>query len=323
VIGAEFIVSNSTQRPFPTSVADQIEQIDGIETVSRSTSLLAQVDTGTGAPGEAFLTTADPATISSVLDLNFTSGSMSDLDDDSVIVDTTTAEMAGITVGDEITFIFPTGKAAVEVAGLYEPEGFFGGYTITNGALQAAGVDVGDAFVYIKASEGADLTAIRSGIDAILADYPTIRVQSQQELKEEFQKNVSALLGVIVAMLGLAIFIAVMGIVNTLYLSVLERTREIGMLRAVGTSRRQVRGMIVLESIVLAVFGAVVGIGLGLVFGVALQKAMEAFGVTILGVPWLKFVIYLVVAMVVGALAALWPARRAARLDVLRAVTTE
>ena len=109
------------------------------------------------------------------------------------------------------------------------------------------------------------MSAIRASIDEILTDYPTVKVQSQAELKEEFQKNVSALLGVIVAMLGLAIFIAILGIVNTLYLSVLERTREIGMLRAVGTSRRQVRRMIVLESVVLAVFGAVVGLVLSII----------------------------------------------------------
>ncbi|MFL6070238.1 MAG: ABC transporter permease, partial [Actinomycetes bacterium] len=256
VIGAEFLVSNSTQRPFPRTIADQIEQIDGVASVSRSASLPADIDTGSGQPGETFLTTVDPESIGNVLDLTFTEGSLSDLNDQTVIVDKTTAQNAGLSVGDDVTFIFPTGTAKVEVAGIFEPQGFFGGYTITNGALEAAGVNVGDVFVYVKADQDADLSAIRASIDEILTDYPTVKVQSQAELKEEFQKNVSALLGVIVAMLGLAIFIAILGIVNTLYLSVLERTREIGMLRAVGTSRRQVRRMIVLESVVLAIFGA-------------------------------------------------------------------
>ena len=323
VIGAEFLVSNSTQRPFPRTIADQIEQIDGVASVSRSASLPADVDTGNGQPGQTFLTTVEPESIGNVLDLTFTEGSLSDLNDQTVIVDKTTAQNAGLSVGDDVTFIFPTGTAKVQVAGIFEPEGFFGGYTITNGALEAAGVNVGDVFVYVKADQDADLSAIRASIDEILKDYPTVKVQSQQELKEEFQKNVSALLGVIVAMLGLAIFIAILGIVNTLYLSVLERTREIGMLRAVGTSRRQVRRMIVLESVVLAVFGAIFGLVLGLVFGVALQKTLEAFGVNILGIPWKQMVLYLVIAMIVGALAALWPARRAAKLDVLQAITTE
>jgi putative ABC transport system permease protein len=323
VIGAEFLVSNSTQRPFPATVAEQVAQIDGVETVSTSAALPVQVDVGKGQPGQTFLTSADPATIGTVLSLTFTEGSLADLTDQTAIVDTTTAKNAGLSVGDKVTFTFATGSLPVTIGGLYEPEGFFSGYTVTNQALESAGVNVGDSFVYVKAEPGADLEAIRTDIDAVLADYPTVQVQSQQEVKEQFQQNVSALLGVIVAMLGLAIFIAVLGIVNTLYLSVLERTREIGMLRAVGTSRRQVRWMIVLESVVLAVFGAVVGIALGLAFGVALQRALAAFGVSKLGIPWSQMVIYLVVAMLVGLLAALWPARRAARLDVLRAVTTE
>ena len=323
VIGAEFLVSNSTQRPFPPSIAEQIAGVDGVATVSTSAALPVEVDTGTGQPGGSFLTTADPDTIGEVLDLTFTEGSLDDLGDQTVIVDTTTAENADLAVGDEVTFAFPSGDLTVAVGGLYEPEGFFSGYTVTNAALQSAGVDVGDSFVYVKAEPDADLDAVRASIDDIVADYPTVQVQSQQELKEQFQQNVSALLGVIVAMLGLAIFIAVLGIVNTLYLSVLERTREIGMLRAVGTSRRQVRRMIVLESVVLAVFGAVVGLVLGLAFGVALQQALEAFGVSKLGIPWVQMVVYLVIAMAVGALAALWPARRAAKLDVLQAITTE
>jgi putative ABC transport system permease protein len=323
VIGAEFLVSNSTQRPFPTSLGAQIAEVDGVETVSTSAALPVQVDTGKGEPGGSFLTSADPDTIGDVLDLTFTEGSLADLDDQSVIVDTTTAENAGLAVGDEVTFAFPAGELTVTIEGLYEPEGFFSGYTVTNAALASAGVDVGDSFVYVKAEPDADLTAVRASIDEIVAAYPTVQVQSQQELKEQFQQNVSALLGVIVAMLGLAIFIAVLGIVNTLYLSVLERTREIGMLRAVGTSRRQVRSMIVLESVVLSVFGAVIGLALGLAFGIALQQALEAFGVSKLGIPWGQMVVYLIIAMLVGAVAALWPARRAAKLDVLQAITTE
>jgi putative ABC transport system permease protein len=111
--------------------------------------------------------------------------------------------------------------------------------------------------------------------------------------------------------------------VNTLYLSVLERTREIGMLRAVGTSRAQVRWMVVLESVIIALFGAVLGVVLGVVFATALQRTLAPQGIDVLQIPWPSLVLYLVIAMVVGGLAALWPARRAAKLDVLRAVTTE
>jgi putative ABC transport system permease protein len=330
VIGAEFIVATDTQRPYPRAVAREIAELDAVDVVSRTTFTQAQIaadsipePTGSAEPPTTFVGTADPATIDAVLDLTFTEGSLSDLDDTAVVVDTTTASNSDLTVGDQIEFTFASGPATFELVGLYEPAGFFTGYVITNPGLENAGVVIGDTFVYVKAIEGADLDSLKADIEEILAGYPGVNVQSQAELKEQVQSNVQALLGVMVALLGLAIVIAVLGIVNTLYLSVLERTREIGMLRAVGTSRRQVRRMVVLESVIIALFGAVLGVGLGVVFATALQRTLAPQGIDVLQIPWLNLVIYLVIAMVVGALAALWPARRAARLDVLRAVTTE
>jgi putative ABC transport system permease protein len=127
----------------------------------------------------------------------------------------------------------------------------------------------------------------------------------------------------IYALLGLAVVIAVLGIVNTLALSVIERTREVGLLRAVGLSRRQLRTMVRLESMVISLLGAVLGVGLGLVFGVALQRSQADSGIEVLSVPAVQLVIFVVLAALVGVLAAVWPARRAARLDVLRAITTD
>jgi putative ABC transport system permease protein len=330
VIGAEFIVATDTQRPYPRAVAREIAELDAVDVVSRTTFTQAQIaadsipePTGSAEPPTTFVGTADPDSIDSVLNLTFTDGSLADLNDTSVVVDTTTAANSDLSVGDEIEFTFASGAATFELVGLYEPAGFFTGYVITNQGLEDAGVVIGDTFVYVKAAEEADLDALKADLEEILAGYPGVNVQSQAELKEQVQSNVQALLGVMVALLGLAIVIAVLGIVNTLYLSVLERTREIGMLRAVGTSRRQVRQMVVLESVIIALFGAVLGVGLGVVFATALQRTLAPQGIDVLQIPWLNLVIYLVIAMVVGALAALWPARRAARLDVLRAVTTE
>ena len=323
VVGAEFLISNSTQRPFPTTVADEVSDIEGVETVSRSSLVQAEAENAAGDTSLQFLTTADPDTVTEVLDLAFVEGDFSGLTDATAIVDEGTAQLAKLQVGDEITLRFATGEASLEVSGLYEAEGFWSGFVITDTALQDAGVDVGDSFVYVKAGPDADLGQIRNEIDAILADYPTVTVQTQEELKEQIEDQAAALLAILIALLGLAIFIAVLGIINTLLLSVLERTREIGMLRAVGTSRRQVRGMIMLESVVLALFGAITGLVLGVAFGVTLQNALSGFGFTVLGVPWVLLGFLLLIAMLVGALAALWPARRASRLDVLQAITTE
>ena len=323
VVGSEFLVSNPNQRPFPATVGDEIEQIEGVAIVSRSTLVQAEAEHPDGETSLQFPSSVETDTIDEVLNLTFLSGGFDDLTDATTVVDETTAELTGVEVGDSLTLNFGGGSAELEVAGLFEPEGFWSGFIVTDTTLQAAGVDVGDSFLYVKAADDADLTAIRSEIDEILESYPTVAVQTQAELKEQIEDQAAALLAILVALLGLAIFIAVLGIINTLLLSVLERTREIGMLRAVGTTRRQVRGMVILESVVLALFGAVAGIALGVAFGSALQGALSGFGFTVLGIPWVLLGIFLALAIVVGVLAALWPARRAARLDVLRAVTTE
>jgi putative ABC transport system permease protein len=304
-------------------VADSVEQVDGVAVVSRTSFVEGLVDTGEGEPTATFMTSLDPTNLEQVVDLTFTEGSLADLADDSVVVDSTTAEGEGLSVGDSVDLTFATGKGTFELVAIYEPAGFFSGYAVTNGGLESVGLQIGDTFLYVKADEGADLETVRSGLDEAVAAFPGVVVQSQAELKEQIQSSVNQVLAVIVALLGLAVIIAIMGIVNTLYLSVLERTREIGMLRAVGTSRRQVRGMIVLESMVIALFGAVLGVALGVGFATALQRTVADLGINVLTIPWVSLALYLVIALVVGALAALWPARRAARLDVLRAVTTE
>lgn len=330
VIGAEFIVATENQRPYPRAVADEIEGLADVSAVSRTTFTEAQLaadsipaPTGSDEPPTTFVGTVDPATVADVINLTFDSGSLATLTDDGVIVDTTTATNSDLKVGDEIEFTFASGPATFELVGLYQPAGFFTGYVITNDALEGARVSIGDTFVYVKADDGADLDALKASIEEVLTSYPGVIVQSQAELKEQVQSNVQTLLGVMVALLGLAIIIAILGIVNTLFLSVLERTREIGMLRAVGTSRWQVRWMVVLESVVIALFGAVLGVTLGVIFAAALQQTLADQGIDVLRIPWPALALYLVIAMLVGALAAAWPARRAARLDVLTAITSQ
>jgi putative ABC transport system permease protein len=157
----------------------------------------------------------------------------------------------------------------------------------------------------------------------LVEDIPTVSVQTQDEFSESQRASVDQLLYLIYALLGLAIVIAVLGIVNTLALSVIERTREVGLLRAVGLSRAQLRRMVRLESIAIAVLGAVLGVAMGLLFGVVLQRAVADQGITHLAVPGVRLAVFVVVAALVGVLAAVFPARRAARLNVLQAISSE
>ena len=150
-----------------------------------------------------------------------------------------------------------------------------------------------------------------------------VTVTDQEGYAQQQAKALDQILGLVYALLGLAIVIAILGIVNTLALSVIERTREIGLLRAIGLSRTQLRRMVRLESVAIAILGSVLGITMGLFFGFALQRAAAGEGLNVLEIPVLQVGGFLVVAAVVGVLAALWPAFRAARLNVLQAITNE
>ncbi|MFM8944469.1 MAG: ABC transporter permease, partial [Actinomycetota bacterium] len=163
----------------------------------------------------------------------------------------------------------------------------------------------------------------RDAIEAVLADYPNVQVYDQAQYRQQQEGFIDQLLALVTALLGLAIIIALFGIVNTLGLSIYERTRELGLLRAVGMSRRQVRAMIRAESVIIAILGAILGIGIGVFFGWALQRALEPEGVTILRIPVGQLAGYVVAAAVAGVLAAVLPARRAANLDVLEAISYE
>ena len=174
----------------------------------------------------------------------------------------------------------------------------------------------------VKAKPGTNLDTLRTDIERVTDPYYVVDVQDRDQFKGQVANQVDGLLNLLYAMLALAIVIAILGIVNTLGLSVIERTREIGLLRAIGMSRRRLRRMITLESVAIAVLGAVMGMALGLVIGVLLRQAL-ADQLTSLGLPVGQLVMFLVIAVVVGVLAALLPAIRAARLNVLEAITTE
>ncbi len=319
VIGAEFLVSSGAQRPFPEQVASDLAATEGVAAVAGVKLVPVQVaDTGT------LLVAADPGALGRMITLPFVAGSLADVGAGGVAVDTQTAADQGIAAGDPVSVQLPTGATLeYRVTALYEPAGAYSGYVVDRASLAEADVAVGDSFVYVLAAEGADLGQLQSDLEAGLADYPTVQVQSQAEFKAQITSSVDQILLVMVMLLSLAILIAILGIVNTLVLSVVERTREIGMLRAVGALRRQIRSMVVLEALVIAVFGAVVGLGLGVWFAVSLQRTLVDQGIEVLEIPWAGLAFFLVLAGVVGVLAALWPAFRAGRLNVLEAISTE
>jgi putative ABC transport system permease protein len=241
-----------------------------------------------------------------------------------VLVDSSLAADRGLGVGDRLRVDFPSGPHSYVVGGVVAPNGTISSdLVMTTSQLKAAGFTPQDSAVLVTTFPGASESRVRSEIEAVLKDNPTVVLKNQQEFLDEQKAQINQLLYIVYALLGLAIVIAVLGITNTLALSVIERTREVGLLRAIGLGRRQLRRMVRLESIAISLLGALLGVAMGVAFGVVLQRAVANQGVDVLSIPWLQLAAFVALSVVVGSLAAVFPARRAARLNVLDAITTE
>jgi putative ABC transport system permease protein len=219
---------------------------------------------------------------------------------------------------------FPeVGNRSMEVAGIFQENRIAGDYVVGLGAYRTLFASDLGQFLMLKSAPGTPLSEARRAVDRVVEDFPNVKVRDQAELREEQERQVDQLLGLVTALLALAIVIALLGIVNTLALSVIERTRELGLLRAVGLSRRQTRSMVRWESVIIALFGGVLGLGVGALFGCALVAALADEGLGELAFPMRRLVVFLALAGIAGILAAVGPARRAARLNVLEAIATE
>ncbi|MGS0687913.1 ABC transporter permease [Nakamurella sp. GG22] len=315
---ADYVVSNAIQAPFSAAVAPEVAEVDGVAAAVPFRFSAVELK------GEqVFVSSFDAPAMSEMVAIDLQSGSL-ETGADGMLVTSDRAATEGWSVGDTVTVDFPAGPAALKVSGIIAASQFIGAdLVLPPAALEKGGIAPVDSIVYVKRAGDADAAATLAGINAVLADLPTVSVKDQDQFAEQQRAPVDQLLGIIYALLGLAVIIAVLGIVNTLALSVIERTREVGLLRAVGMSRRQLRSMIRLESVAISVLGAVLGILLGLIFGISLQQAISDQGITVLNVPVVQLLIFVVLAGIVGVLAAVWPARRAARMDVLRAITAE
>ncbi len=176
---------------------------------------------------------------------------------------------------------------------------------------------------YIALADGADAAAVRRQAAALVADEPEVSVQDQSDFAAQQTSQVDTVVLMLYLLLGLAVIIAVLGIVNTLALSIVERTRELGLVRAIGMRRGQVRLMVVVESVVIAVFGALLGLAVGSGLGAAVVRALKDQGVPELSLPWASLGIFLGLAVLIGLLAAVIPAIRASRTNVLDAIAYE
>lgn len=308
---ADYVVSNAIGAPFSATIGERIAAVPGVAEVVPVRYGAAEID---GA--DALLVAADPAGLGRMTSLVVTDGR---LDGGGLVAGRDRAAAAGWRLGDTVAVTLPAGVVDLPLTGIVEPNQLAGDLIVPPAVLDQ--LSPVDSTLYVTAAPGADAGAVTAGIDAVIADLPTITAKDQAGFAAEQRAPVDQLLAVIYALLGLAVIIAVLGIVNTLALSVIERSREVGLLRAIGLGRRQLRTMVRLESVAIAVLGAVLGVGLGLVFGVSIQRATADDGIRVLAVPVGQLAVFVLLSALIGVLAAVWPARRAARMDVLGAIT--
>ncbi len=319
-LNADFILTSPTLSGFSTAAADSMRPVPGVETVSQVRQSEVKVNGST-----AFLTGIDPSTFPVVSDVGLVSGSISALaKPDTIAVFEDRASDEGWALGDTISMEFPaTGAVELQIAGIYSENGLVGDYAVSLDTYDANVEQQLDVFVFVKAEDGADVNAVEADLTEALKPFPNVEVQDQAAFREKYATFVNQVLNLITGLLFLAVFIALFGVMNTLYLSIHERTRELGLLRAVGLTRRQARSMVRWEAVIISVMGALFGVVIGVLFGWAMQQALAAEGFTELGIPGGQLAVYVVLAAVLGVLFAIAPARRAAKLNVLDAIAYE
>ena len=316
-VGADLLVL--TQGPgFPDELVDEVSGAPGVDEV-----VGLKFDGVVVKGNTEFVTALDPAALARSVTLVDVDGTVDTVDDSSVLMSEPEAEDVGVSPGDPVEMTFSSGETRTfELAGTYEENELVGAYLLDSSIAEEFRSDR-NGVALVQLEEGADTEAARSAIEEDVAAYPTVEVQDRSEFVEATASQVDQVVTIISILLLLSVVIAILGVVNTLALSVIERTRELGLLRAVGMARRQMKRMIRVEAVIIAVFGGVLGLVVGAVFGTALQQALKSEGLSELAFPYTRLAVFLVVAALAGVLAAWLPARRASRLNVLEAIATE
>ena len=254
--------------------------------------------------------------------MDLQSGSFSKLGLHEVGVHKDEAKARNLKVGSTVSMFFPeTGKQKLKVVAVYGTKEPFGPYTMSLQASEANVTTHVDNLAFVTTAAGYSQAQARTAIENALKDYPTAELMTEDEFKGSIANQISQILNLVYVLLAMALVIALFGIANTLALSVYERTREFGLLRAVGMSRKQVRSTVRWESVLIALLGTTLGTAIGLGFSWAIVQASSEQGINQLTIPAGQLAVIVVFAAVAAVFAAALPARRAAKLDVLEAIT--
>ncbi|MFC8623044.1 ABC transporter permease [Streptomyces anulatus] len=320
-IKADYLISMANGGPLDQSALTALEKADGVSALSPQQAAWFEVDGGGySASG------VTPGDVEQVFALKTVSGSLGSLKDGQVAVGSKTAKTHGWKTGDIIPVTFEDDKKGkVTVGALYEENEFLSPFVIPKALADEHSTSTRPQIreIWIKADGGATDANEKSIVDA-LGDNPAMSVMDRQDIRDSFGGFINTALNIMYGLLAMALLIAVLGVVNTLAMSVFERQQEIGMLRAIGLDRGRVKRMIRLEAVVISLFGAVIGVGLGVFLGWAIGQTLSAdIPGYALVIPWDRLGVFLLLACLVGVLASLWPARSAAKLNMLTAIKTE
>ncbi|CCK29571.1 ABC transporter integral membrane protein [Streptomyces davaonensis JCM 4913] len=315
---ADYVVSMANGNELSTDVDKKLRALDDVTATSPLRNAPSRID------GETeYLTGVDGSSIGELTELPLDSGAFK-VGGGQVVVDDDTAKSHGWRAGSTFTAHYEDGEGQrLTVAGVYQGNEMIRGIMLDNRVLTPHLTDPGDMQVMVKTADGAS-DATKDALEKALGSNPAIRVQDKQDISNEIAQMFTLILNMVYGLLAMAVIVAVLGVINTLAMSVFERSQEIGMLRAIGLDRKGIKRMVRLESLVISLFGGVLGIGLGVFFGWAAGELLASRMATYeLVLPWARMGVFLLLAATVGVLAALWPARRAARLNMLTAIKSE
>ncbi len=323
-VSADYVVTAQDGfTPFVAAAGDEIGTSDDAEVVSS-----VRADLGKVGDASTYVTGIDPRTILETYTFDWKEGDdavVRNLGPNQAIVDAKFAEDNDIAVGDTISILTPSNQTLDrQVVGLYEPPPFYpllGGVSITTQTFDSYFERPRNQFTFVNVP-GDPTDATTQSLEAAVAGFPDAKVQTREAWIDQQDQDFNQFLLMLYILLLLVVIVSIFGMVNTLVLSVFERTRELGMLRAVGMTQRQTRRMVRHESIITALIGAALGLPLGIFLAALVTRALQEFDVRF-SIPWDQLVFFAIVAVIVGIVAAIFPARRAAKLNVLRALQYE
>jgi putative ABC transport system permease protein len=308
----------------PPSFAEEVRAVDGVEAVATVQGWFAAIERPDGEVSNSFVQAIVPADHVRAIDAEMAEGSVTDLVPGTMIYDRRLARNDDVAVGDEIGVTFASGATETfTVAAIGDDPQLLGGRVLHQDDWARLSPVVTDFSTFILVDDGVDLAAMHDTLDEIAEAYPTIDVLDREEYLGDVASTINAVLNVVYGLLALSIIIALIGIANTLSLSIHERTRELGLLRAVGMTRRQLRAAVRWESVIISLIGTGLGMALGLITSYTLIESLKSQGLTQFSLPVGALVTIAVLFAALGVLASLLPSRRAAKLDVLAAIATE